>query len=251
MAVSNETPFGMSFDELLAQVNGGGNAAQTEPAAPAPAQTATTPQETKSETPAAAPAQSTEELSFEELARRASMAAMQSETPADAEVSEESKEPQEESKDVPEETKEIPEESKDVPEETEVPEESKTDTADVQATETEETDVPAMNPPGEKDATEQSPGDKKPAKRSRKKKTKAAEPVEKPEDMTESYKVDVTGSAKEPEAAEGTKPELSMDVLFTPEEVAAIRKDIRTFVRKELKMAMVDAMKELLHDFSK
>ena len=40
-----------------------------------------------------------------------------------------------------------------------------------------------------------------------------------------------------------------MEALFTPEEVAALRADIRTLVRSEIKRAMVEAVKELLHDF--
>lgn len=87
-----------------------------------------------------------------------------------------------------------------------------------------------------------------------KKKSKAKEPVETPpvpEDNTSDYAVDLTGKATQAivETATVESDASSMETLFTPDEVAALRKDIRSFVRKEIKMAMVDAMKELANEF--
>ena len=42
----------------------------------------------------------------------------------------------------------------------------------------------------------------------------------------------------------------SMMSLFTKEEIKALRETIRTFVRREIKLAMVGAMNDLLSEFS-
>ena len=70
-------------------------------------------------------------------------------------------------------------------------------------------------------------------------------------DITEDYKVDILGeNKKEAEPMAQTDEALSMGSLFTQEEINAFRADIRTFVRKEFKRAMVGAVKELLTEFS-
>ena len=83
----------------------------------------------------------------------------------------------------------------------------------------------------------------KPASKSRKKK-KTAAPEEKPEDKTEEYRVNLGQETASVEVA------ATMERLFSEEEVAALRADIQSFVRKEFKRAMVGAMKELLTEFN-
>lgn len=97
---------------------------------------------------------------------------------------------------------------------------------------------------------------------------KKKEPEEKKEplpDNTDDYKIDLQGTGQEsnPDKAVSSKKDvmpvehaigqysgpLYMDALFTPEEIEAFRADIRAFVRKEFKTAMVDAVKELLTEF--
>lgn len=99
------------------------------------------------------------------------------------------------------------------------------------------------------------------AKRSRKSK-KTAKEEEKKEplpDITADFKVDVLGESKSGEtpatkaeegpASDADSQPLAMDALFTPDEIAAFRADIRAFVRREFKLAMVGAVKELLKEF--
>lgn len=86
----------------------------------------------------------------------------------------------------------------------------------------------------------------KPKKAAKGKKGKKAEtPAEPPVDQTEDYRVDL-----EPKVQKSSGS-LTLDTLFTKEELADLRKDIRTLVRREIKSAVVDAVKELLHEFSK
>ena len=106
----------------------------------------------------------------------------------------------------------------------------------------------AMNPP---ETAAEPPKEKKPTKSA--KKTKAAKKAspsktELPEDNTESYRVSLTPT--EETEANGKETTSVMERLFSEEEVAAMRADIRHFVRKEFKLALVDAMKELLTDFN-
>lgn len=96
--------------------------------------------------------------------------------------------------------------------------------------------------PKEKPTEKEKP--KKP--RTSKSSKKQEEKKEPPQDITEDYRVDL-GIGKAPEAS-GESP---LTALFTPEEVAALRADIQAFVRKELKLAVVGAIKELLNDFGK
>lgn len=128
------------------------------------------------------------------------------------------------------------------------------DASDTKPTETQEAKEVSEDkndPEDGKEAKEEKP------KKTRKTRKKKAE--EKPEegaeeapiDTTDNYRVDILENGVTTEMVNGRADNSTMDVLFSPEEVAAIRKDIRAFVRKELKMAMVDAMKELLNDFSK
>lgn len=102
----------------------------------------------------------------------------------------------------------------------------------------------------------------KPAKRTRKSKKSAAKEEKKDPlpDITADFKVDVLGEGTPEMAAPAAKAEespasnmdnqpLAMETLFTPDEIAAFRTDIRAFVRREFKMAMVGAVKELLKEF--
>ena len=88
-----------------------------------------------------------------------------------------------------------------------------------------------------------------------KKDKKAEEPKEPLPDTTNEYRVDVLGEG-DPKASKDQNKEsadvqpISFDTLFTNEEIAAFRADIRAFVRKEFKAAMVDVVKELLTNFS-
>ena len=87
---------------------------------------------------------------------------------------------------------------------------------------------------------------KKKASKGKGKRAKKAEtPAEPPVDQTEDYRVDLEPKAKKPSES------LTLDTLFTEDELADLRKDIRTLVRREIKSAVVDAVKELFHEFSK
>lgn len=159
------------------------------------------------------------------------------------------------------------EESTEAATETAVTEEVKEKTAPETAAETvaETGSAESAENPAAAESAEDKPEEKK--KRRRRKKTKdiaeetAEEKVqdEKPADITEEYRVDlpgVTGSKEDPVvnisvSVETKSDDNTINSLFTPEEVAAIRADIRSFVRKELKLAVVDAVKELLNDFNR
>ena len=100
-------------------------------------------------------------------------------------------------------------------------------------------------------------------------KKKDEEPKEPLPDTTEEYKVDLnqeTGRSedKPAEAAASAQEEPAADApsqvrevypssmmsLFTKEEIKTLRETIRTFVRREIKLAMVGAMNDLLSEFS-
>ena len=242
-----DTVFNMSFDDLVKQVaeNGGAGTASQAPApAPAPAPVpedsfeamVAQAQAASANVPAPAPSvsgtakapETVPEDSFEAMLARAqagaSLAAPEPEPAKEEPAKEEPK----------------PELVKEEPKPEPVKEEPKPEPASgVEG---------AMNPPEEpvkeEKADKDKPAKEKP-KRSRSKKKDAPDTVEAPEppeDRTESYRVDVFGDKP--------KESLSMDVLFTKEEVAAFRQMLQVFVRTELKMAMVGAMKELLHDFA-
>ena len=199
---------GMSFDEMVAQAQkAAAGAASTEPP--------------KTETEEKAVSDTGTGMSFDEMVAKAQAAAQMSTSTAKAEESKAEESKAEESK----------------------AEESKADGVEG-----------VMNPPEEAADTPATPAEgKQTAKSSRKKKSKAKEEkkpeVEKPEDKTEDYRVDILGDGHTGPSKEDVKT--SMEVLFSPEEVKAIRADIRAFVRRELKMAMVDAMKELVQDFGR
>lgn len=118
--------------------------------------------------------------------------------------------------------------------------------------------------------TADEPAEEKPEEKKKRRRRKRAKDVaeetaeekvseEKPADITDNYRVDlpgVTGSKMDPvvnipASVETNAGDNTINALFTPEEVAAIRADIRSFVRKELKLAVVDAVKELLNDFNR
>ncbi len=103
-----------------------------------------------------------------------------------------------------------------------------------------------MNPPENTETETQAAEMQKKPKRSRKKKVQTAEaPAAEPvKDVTSDYLVEIPGVTAAPES------EAPMGALFTKDEVAALRADIRAFVRRELKLAMVEALKEVLHDFA-
>ena len=110
----------------------------------------------------------------------------------------------------------------------------------------------AMNPPASEEPAKAEPAKAEPAKAKKTAKTakkaeektakKAEEKTELPEDITENYRVDLS-AGKQP--AKGG----AFEALFTKDEVESLRADIRAFVRRELKLAMVGAMKDVLHDF--
>ena len=100
-------------------------------------------------------------------------------------------------------------------------------------------------------------GKKSGGKKSKKK--KEDEPKDPLPDTTDDYKVDVLGEAKEAEESgseqesnlpddRGSMYPPSMESLFTKEELKELRADIRTFMRREIRMAMVGAMKDLLKE---
>ena len=268
--MSNTTPFGMSFDELVAQAQAAGGP-QTSEGAGSQAQTAGASQNSETAqvfalgagTAAAGAGMSFDEmvsaaqkvagsapaveppamnpptgsnaedapkeegtsasgpLSFEELVAQASAAANMGGTAPKAEEKPAEETPKAEEKPAEEKAEEKPAEEK------------------------------AEEKPVEETAkAEEKPAEKK-AKKSKGKSAKKAKPEEKPEetpkDQTESYRVDLGQAKEKPE--ESVKVPASMEALFTPEEVAALRADIRTLVRSEIKRAMVEAVKELLRDF--
>ena len=93
--------------------------------------------------------------------------------------------------------------------------------------------------------------EKKPGKTRKKtaKKTAGEETKEPLPDMTDSYRVDLPGktSTEVPDDRRGMYP-ASMESLFTKEELEELRADIRTFMRREIRTAMVGAMKDLLKE---
>ncbi len=93
------------------------------------------------------------------------------------------------------------------------------------------------------------------------KKKEEDEPKDPLPDTTGDYKVDVLGEAKAAEESgseqKSNLPDdrrsmypASMESLFTKEELEELRADIRAFVRREIKTAMVGAMKDLLTELS-
>ena len=280
-----DTPFNLSFDQLLAQMNGGNPEAETPATAPTAALTESAPAEqtprpastTESHTPTfeelvaqaqanaaqtntapAAPATpvtpvpastAAPEVShtptFEELVAQAQANAAQATETATEPVKEEpvKEEPVKEEPVKEEPVKEEPVKEEPVKEEPVKEEPVKEEPVKEALPET-----GAMNPP---ETAAEPPKEKKPTKSA--KKTKAAKKAspsktELPEDNTESYRVSLTPT--EETEANGKETTSVMERLFSEEEVAAMRADIRHFVRKEFKLALVDAMKELLTDFN-
>ena len=222
-----DTPFNLSFDQLLAQMNGGNPEAETPATAPtaAPAESASAEQ-----TPRPASTTESHTPTFEELVAQAQANAAQATETTTEPVKEEpvKEEPMKEEPVKEEPVKEEP--VKEEPVKEDLPE------------------TGAMNPP---ETAAEPPKEKKPTKSA--KKTKAAKKAspsktELPEDNTESYRVSLTPT--EDTEANGKETTSVMERLFSEEEVAAMRADIRHFVRKEFKLALVDAMKELLTDFN-
>ena len=305
-----DTPFNLSFDQLLAQMNGGNPEAETPATAPtaAPAESASAEQTprpastTESHTPTfeelvaqaqahaaqtntapAAPAtpvtpvpastaapEASHTPTFEELVAQAQANAAQATETTTEPVKEEpvkeepvKEEPVKEEPVKEEPVKEEPVKEEPVKEEPVKEEPVKEESVKEESVKEEpvkeepvkeepvKEDLPetgAMNPP---ETAAEPPKEKKPTKSA--KKTKAAKKAspsktELPEDNTESYRVSLTPT--EDTEANGKETTSVMERLFSEEEVAAMRADIRHFVRKEFKLALVDAMKELLTDFN-
>lgn len=270
-----DTPFNLSFDQLLAQMNGGNPEAETPATAPTAAPTESAPAE---QTPRPASTTESHTPTFEELVAQAQANAAQTNTapaapatpvtpvPAStaapevshtptfeelvaqaqanaAQATETATEPVKEEPVKEEPVKEEPVKEEPVKEEPVKEEPVKEEPVKEALPET-----GAMNPP---ETAAEPPKEKKPTKSA--KKTKAAKKAspsktELPEDNTESYRVSLTPT--EDTEANGKETTSVMERLFSEEEVAAMRADIRHFVRKEFKLALVDAMKELLTDFN-
>ena len=256
-----DTPFNLSFDQLLAQMNGGNPEAETPTAAPAESASA-------EQTPRPASTTESHTPTFEELVAQAQANAAQTNTapaapatpvtpvPASTAAPEASHTPTFEelvaqaqanaaqaTETTTEPVKEEPVKEEPVKEEPVKEEPVKEEPVKEDLPET-----GAMNPP---ETAAEPPKEKKPTKSA--KKTKAAKKAspsktELPEDNTESYRVSLTPT--EDTEANGKETTSVMERLFSEEEVAAMRADIRHFVRKEFKLALVDAMKELLTDFN-
>ena len=270
-----DTPFNLSFDQLLAQMNGGNPEAETPATAPtaAPAESASAEQ-----TPRPASTTESHTPTFEELVAQAQANAAQTNTapaapatpvtpvPASTAAPEASHTPTFEelvaqaqanaaqaTETTTEPVKEEPVKEEPVKEEPVKEEPVKEEPVKEEPVKEEpvKEDLPetgAMNPP---ETAAEPPKEKKPTKSA--KKTKAAKKAspsktELPEDNTESYRVSLTPT--EDTEANGKETTSVMERLFSEEEVAAMRADIRHFVRKEFKLALVDAMKELLTDFN-
>ena len=294
-----DTPFGMSFDELIAQVESNNTAAQETPA-PETNRTANTPaqglsfeemaaqatgqdapahglsfeemvaQATGQDTPAQAapteglsfdemvaqatgqttPAQETNQaggLSFEDMVAQATGQKVESASKASSEsVSFEELVEQAKAQ-----AGMTSAESPAKDEEASVSEEAKNEApTGASVSEEAKAEAPAedtfgMNPPEVSETAEEEPAQKAKPRR-RKKKAAAEQQPETPivEDKTADYEVEIPGvtAPKEEPTALGA--------LFTKDEVAALRADIQTFVRNELKRAMVGALKDVLHDFT-
>ena len=280
-----DTPFNLSFDQLLAQMNGGNPEAETPATAPtaAPAESASAEQTprpastTESHTPTfeelvaqaqanaaqtntapAAPAtpvtpvpastaapEASHTPTFEELVAQAQANAAQATETTTEPVKEE---PVKEEPVKEEPVKEEPVKEEPVKEEPVKEEPVKEEPVKEEPVKEDLPETGAMNPP---ETAAEPPKEKKPTKSA--KKTKAAKKAspsktELPEDNTESYRVSLTPT--EDTEANGKETTSVMERLFSEEEVAAMRADIRHFVRKEFKLALVDAMKELLTDFN-
>ena len=285
-----DTPFNLSFDQLLAQMNGGNPEAETPATAPtaAPAESASAEQTprpastTESHTPTfeelvaqaqanaaqtntapAAPAtpvtpvpastaapEASHTPTFEELVAQAQANAAQATETTTEPVKEEpvKEEPVKEEPVKEEPVKEEPVKEEPVKEEPVKEEPVKEEPVKEEPVKEDLPETGAMNPP---ETAAEPPKEKKPTKSA--KKTKAAKKAspsktELPEDNTESYRVSLTPT--EDTEANGKETTSVMERLFSEEEVAAMRADIRHFVRKEFKLALVDAMKELLTDFN-
>ena len=308
-----DTPFGMSFDELIAQVESNNTAAQETPA-PETNQTANTPaqglsfeemaaQATGQDTPAQglsfeemvaqatsqdAPAQAapTEGLSFDEMVAQAtgqttpaqetnqvgglsfedmvaqatgqkaeSASKASSESVSFEELVEQAKAQagmtSAESPAKDEEASVSEEAKNEAPTGASVSEEAKNEApAGASVSEEAKNEAPAenafgMNPPEVSETAEEEPAQKAKPRR-RKKKTAAEQQPETPivEDKTADYEVEIPGVTAPKEEP------IALGALFTKDEVAALRADIQTFVRNELKRAMVGALKDVLHDFT-
>lgn len=128
-------------------------------------------------------------------------------------------------------------------------------TAATEPEKTEESVQPENTAATEPEKTEKSvqpeKAEKKPGKTRKKtaKKTAGEETKEPLPDMTDSYRVDLPGktSTEVPDDRKGMYP-ASMESLFTKEELEELRADIRTFMRREIRTAMVGAMKDLLKE---
>ena len=285
-----DTPFNLSFDQLLAQMNGGNPEAETPATAPtaAPAESASAEQTprpastTESHTPTfeelvaqaqanaaqtntapAAPAtpvtpvpastaapEASHTPTFEELVAQAQANAAQATETTTEPVKEEpvKEEPVKEEPVKEEPVKEEPVKEEPVKEEPVKEESVKEEPVKEEPVKEDLPETGAMNPP---ETAAEPPKEKKPTKSA--KKTKAAKKAspsktELPEDNTESYRVSLTPT--EDTEANGKETTSVMERLFSEEEVAAMRADICHFVRKEFKLALVDAMKELLTDFN-
>ena len=244
-----DTPFNLSFDQLLAKMNGENPDVETPatteahateahtptfeelvaqaqanatPTNSQPVNSVKTPASVVESTPVETPAP-THTPTFEELVAQAQ---------ANAKVEPVKEEPVKEEPVKEEPVKEEPVKEEPVKEEPVKEEPATTET---------------MNPP-ETPVIAEKPKETKPAKSTKKSKA-AKSKTEVPEDKTEEYRVNLT-PAEESNKTEKTTDTSMMDRLFSEEEVAAMRADIRHFVRKEFKLALVDAMKELLTDFN-
>lgn len=179
------------------------------------------------------------QVSFDELVRQAE-AAQRGEAPKEETPKAEEK-PAEE---VPKEEKPAEEKlAEETPKAEEKPAEE-TPKEEEKPVKTEET------PKEEEKPVEETPKEEKPKKKASKgKKAKKTEPKaeaseESPVDQTEEYRVDL-----EPKKEEGET--LKLEKLFTEEELSELRKAVRSLVYNEFKAAVVDAVKELCHEFAK
>ena len=243
----------LSFDELLARAAGGAGQAsaidglftetqeQTQ-AESAPAQTDTLEPTADVKTAAA-------EVSFDELFAGAGTSeipgmnspATQPENTAVAE----SVQPENTAAAEPEKTEESVQSENTTAAETAQPE----NTAAAEPEKTEEAVQPENTAAAESVQPEKA--EKKPGKTRKKtaKKTAGEETKESLPDMTDSYRVDLPGktSTEVPDDRRGMYP-ASMESLFTKEELEELRANIHTFMRREIRTAMVGAMKDLLKE---
>ena len=263
--MANQNPFGMSFEELLQQASGGAAPAQETPTQEATGgemsfeemvaraqQASVTQPSANTEPPMNPPTEAAPETEPEEEEIPFTYENGEAEEPKKEETAstagagvsfdallQQARAAQNAQAPKAEETPKAGETPKETPKAEETPKMEETRKAEEIPEETSKTE----ETPKAEETPKETP--KKDSAKKSKSKAKKQAKEESPVDETESYKVDLE------EKPVSTPDTLALEALFSEEELNGLRRDIRTLVRKEIKSAVVDAVKELLHEFSK